>query len=85
MRARLAVSPGPDARYGPSIATLPTPGPSGRADVSVDSVTVAPYSRNGGCSTPSCSHDRPANDTPTTRVPAPTWTRTARSSSAPVR
>ena len=85
MRARLAVSPGPVAAYGPSMATLSTPGPSGRGDVSVVSVTVAPYSRSGGCSTPSCSHDLPTNDTPTTRLPARTGTRKVRSASAPVR
>ena len=38
------------------------PGPSGFDVVSVISVTVAPYSRSGGCSTPSCSHDLPTND-----------------------
>ena len=32
--------------------TLSSPGPSGRGDVSVSSVTVAPYSLSGGWSTP---------------------------------
>ena len=67
------------------MVTLSSPGPSGRDDVSVVSVTVAPYSRSSGWSTPSCSHDLSANATPTDRAPARTGTRTTRPASAPVR
>ena len=59
IRSRLAVLPGPVGSYGPSIETLSMPGPSGKGDVSVNSVTVAPYSRSGGCRTPSSSQDLP--------------------------
>src|SRR6266705_2895069 len=62
---RLAVSPAPFGLYGPSTIMLARPGPSGLDDVSVISVTVAPYSLRGGCSTPSASHDLPTKETPT--------------------
>ena len=59
IRARLAVMPEPPGSYGPSMDTLSMPGPSDSGEVSVNSVTVAPYSRSGGCSTPSSSQDLP--------------------------
>ena len=63
---------------------LARPGPSGLDDVSVISVTVAPYSLRGGCSTPSASHDLLTKETPTMCGPAFAEKRTSRPSSARV-